>query len=364
MRSSVNKSDRDQERILSGREPLLTGHEELFLLVRKLQGAFPEEPPTAEVEKAHLAAIAAAARHVAEEGEPLATPARSARWPLREGFGPEPTRRRSMSKQVLTSAVAKVALSAVCGFAAFGGIAGAGALPQPVQSAAATAAGYVGVELPAPGQSPAPGEEAAEHLDPLPEQESPQTQDPEPGEGDQATGDRPGEGDQVGIDGDGAGNEGDEAGIEGDKPGAEGDKPAGEGDRTRAGGGDEAEPEDGDRLGRPAGEKGRPEHAGGARRDQEKPGKGGGDLRRPGVPDHVQLPEQAKVPPTVPVKAGWGSAKKPPGPPAKAPPASPGAITGESPRLGGPGSSGAEEDEGNDANGRVGGSRGKPAKGK
>jgi hypothetical protein len=150
MSNSGNIGARDLERIFAGKRPLQEGHEDLLLLVQKLQAAFPEQPLDKEVEKAHMAAIMQEARLIPEKGDPVARPGSKAAGPAMQASGLPETRRKSMLTALFTSLAAKIAASVLVGFSVLGGAAVAGALPDPAQSAVARAAAYVGVALPVP----------------------------------------------------------------------------------------------------------------------------------------------------------------------------------------------------------------------
>jgi hypothetical protein len=144
MRHLYKKRDREVERILAGKaaEP---GHEALRVVVEELRRAIPDEPIPLQVEKAHLALIAEAARlQSADSRSPETTPA-PAPCGRSRGRAKEAT---SMPKRLLATAGMKVAAATLGVFLVFGGLAAAGVLPDQVQSAVSRAAEAVGVHLP------------------------------------------------------------------------------------------------------------------------------------------------------------------------------------------------------------------------
>lgn len=150
--SRLRKTDRDVERILSGKEPIGSGHEDLSLLVAELKATFPPEQISGQVEQVHLAAVMQEARLIPEKGEPVERPGSKATGPAAQASGLPRNRRRPMLSELFASLAVKVAASALAGFTAFGGVAAAGALPDPVQSATADVVAHVGIELPNPAK--------------------------------------------------------------------------------------------------------------------------------------------------------------------------------------------------------------------
>ena len=136
-------SDSDIERLLAGKAP--AGGDrldaELAAFARDVRTAFLAPAPP-EVEREHLAAAVQAAR-LAGTANPRAKPARRASRPVA-------WRRRTVLSSVFVSLSAKIAGVAIAATAAAGGLAAAGALPAPVQSAVASAASNVGLNLPNP----------------------------------------------------------------------------------------------------------------------------------------------------------------------------------------------------------------------
>lgn len=154
MSSLYKTRDRELERILSGKMPAGEGHDDLCLLVKELQGAFPEKPVPAEVESAHLAAMIESALLRPSEEAPVMDPSSDASRAVRRTTGLPKKRRKLVFAGLFASLAVKIAAVAVGGFAVFGGVAAAGALPDQVQSAVAHAAAFVGIDI--PGGSAAP----------------------------------------------------------------------------------------------------------------------------------------------------------------------------------------------------------------
>lgn len=137
-----NLSDRDLDRLLTGKAPLDGGDlEELAAFIRDVRVHF-EVPPDEDAAARHLAAMYAAAESATSETTTSLDRERSTQ--LR-------SRRKFMLRNPLSSLRAKLATAVVAGvlaLSAFGGAAYAGALPGPVQDAVAGVANNVGVSLP------------------------------------------------------------------------------------------------------------------------------------------------------------------------------------------------------------------------
>jgi hypothetical protein len=157
-------SDRDLDRLLAGKAP--EGDEELAELaafLREVKAAHLKFPPES-TEARQLAAIMEAAQLLSDKGEPVARPASKAPGPEFSG-NPDlqasrlPSWRRNLMPTGLLSNVwSKAAVAAVAALLVCCGLAAAGALPDPLQTAAANAAGEVGVSLDNPGDTDEAGD--------------------------------------------------------------------------------------------------------------------------------------------------------------------------------------------------------------
>jgi hypothetical protein len=151
MRRYLDSDDREIDGLLSGRAP--EGDAELGELARfftDLREAYPEAS-TAGQETAHLAAMIETAHLLAENGEPVARPASNADGPAVQASGLPKWRRSVMGKSIFASTKLRVAAVAAAFLLLFSGTALAasrGALPGPIQNAAADAAAVVGVDVP------------------------------------------------------------------------------------------------------------------------------------------------------------------------------------------------------------------------
>jgi len=136
-------SDSDLDRILAGKAP--SGGDsldkELAGFARDVQAVFMA-PASPELERTHVAAAMEVAR-LTSTANPPAKPARRASRPVA-------WRRRTVFSSLFATLSAKIAGVAIAATAAAGGLAAAGALPAPVQSAVASAASNVGLNLPNP----------------------------------------------------------------------------------------------------------------------------------------------------------------------------------------------------------------------
>jgi hypothetical protein len=140
-------SDWDLDRLLAGKAP--EGDEELEELaafLREVKAAHLKFPPES-MEARQLAAILEAAQLLSDKGEPVVRPASKAPGPDRQASRLPSWRR----KPVFSTIWAKVAVASVAAVLLCSGLAVAGALPDPLQTAAANAAGEVGVSLDNPG---------------------------------------------------------------------------------------------------------------------------------------------------------------------------------------------------------------------
>ncbi|HZD17481.1 MAG TPA: hypothetical protein VE669_05015, partial [Actinomycetota bacterium] len=164
--------DGDLDRILSGRVPADAPDpaKDLDAFVRSLRDACTGPPPEA-VERRHLAAIMEASRTLADRGERSRRPVRSARERAAPAPGRPTPRRKLMPAGLFASLTARITGVALAAAVATGGLAAAGALPDPAQEAVSDALGVIGIHVPgADGDehefSPAPLEEgstASEH---------------------------------------------------------------------------------------------------------------------------------------------------------------------------------------------------------
>ncbi|MGH2790920.1 MAG: hypothetical protein ACRDJ0_08065 [Actinomycetota bacterium] len=132
--------DEELDQVLAGsyegEDPAL---DDLAVFARDTQAALSGVPGEA-TRRAHLAAMTEVAQKLegapVAAGTPVAEPSRIRRWKL-------------VLTQLLATLAAKVAVTGVALAAATGGLAAAGALPDPAQDALANAAAKVGFELPA-----------------------------------------------------------------------------------------------------------------------------------------------------------------------------------------------------------------------
>jgi hypothetical protein len=130
MSSLYKTRDRDVERILSGKAPADGGHDDLCLLVRELQNAFPAGPVPAEAEAAHLAAIESALLQSQEGGSVVGSGSDVSGSGTRTS-GLLPTKRRKpVFGRLFASPAVKIAAVAIGVFAVFGGVAAAGSIPR------------------------------------------------------------------------------------------------------------------------------------------------------------------------------------------------------------------------------------------
>jgi hypothetical protein len=147
-------SDADFDRLLAGKARGGTDDVEVVAAFFKDVKSRYTTPPSPATRQDHLAKIVAAARLNAEQA---ATPT-GVRFGVAPGGRPDRGHRWAQWRRRLVfggvSVTAKVALiGVVAATAATGGLAAAGALPSPLQSAVAGAAGNVGVKLPNPQAS-------------------------------------------------------------------------------------------------------------------------------------------------------------------------------------------------------------------
>jgi hypothetical protein len=140
--------DRDIDRLLAGNAP--QGDPDLAQLAQVLGAmgdAYPE-PSTEALAASHLAAMMETAHLLAENGELATRPASQADGPASRASG-LPKLRRLTLKDIWAKKGARVATITLAAVLALGGTAFAGVLPQPVQNIVSTAAGTVGISLPA-----------------------------------------------------------------------------------------------------------------------------------------------------------------------------------------------------------------------
>lgn len=141
-------SERDLDRILAGRGSADEGDPvgDLVGFVRSIRAAGGASP--APVEDRHLAAIVETSRLLAEKGEPAARPASKAHEPVTQAFGLPKWRRKLMPAGLFASLAAKITGVALAATVATGGLAAAGALPDPAQEVAHDVLGAVGITVP------------------------------------------------------------------------------------------------------------------------------------------------------------------------------------------------------------------------
>ncbi len=206
-----------------------------------LRYAHPEVPVPQGRAQLHLAAIATAASLLADKGEPAVTPASNAHGPDGRASGLPKRRRTAVRTPVLKTLRAKIVVAVTVALTSFGGLAAAGALPGPLQGAAAGAAGLVGLTLPDGDEDELPG---------LADEESDQGEDGD----DQGAVDDQGDqgeesGDDQGEDGDDQGAV-DDQGDQGEESGDHGEESDDQGDQNEdADGSSDANEDDGDDQG-------------------------------------------------------------------------------------------------------------------
>ncbi len=193
-----------------------------------LRYAHPEVPVPQGRAQLHLAAIATAASLLADKGEPAVTPASNAHGPDGRASGLPKRRRTAVRTPVLKTLRAKIVVAVTVALTSFGGLAAAGALPGPLQGAAAGAAGLVGLTLPDGDEDELPG---------LADEESDQGED----------GDDQGAVDDQGDQGEESGDHGEESDDQGDQnEDADGSSDANEDDGDDQGTVDDQNGDDGD----------------------------------------------------------------------------------------------------------------------
>jgi hypothetical protein len=150
-------SDRDLERLLAGKAVDDEELAEFAAFLREVEAAhlkFPRE----STEARQLLAILEAAQFHGDKGEPVARPASKAPGPGPQASRLPNWRRTLMPTGLLSTMWSKAAVAAVAAFFAMAGLAAAGALPDPLQTAAANAADQVGVSLDNPSDVDEPGD--------------------------------------------------------------------------------------------------------------------------------------------------------------------------------------------------------------
>lgn len=150
-------SDQELDRLLAGKVASGNGDlEELAAFIRDVRGRFGE-PPSAETAARHLAAIVEAAHFTGEGEETTARQEREGSAADRERSGQPRSRRKLMLRNPFSPLRAKLAVAVTAVglllLSAFGGVAYAGALPDPVQGAVADVAGTIGISLPGSGEN-------------------------------------------------------------------------------------------------------------------------------------------------------------------------------------------------------------------
>ncbi len=145
--------DQTAEAVLEGRIP--PGHElgALAAFVADVRQSYGHGPaPHAGTALAGLLASGL----TTDKGELPATAVSNAHGPATQVAGLPKWRRKRMVGSRFGTTAAKVAAACAAACAAVGGVAGAGALPAPAQSAVAHAADEVGIELPSPDHRAVP----------------------------------------------------------------------------------------------------------------------------------------------------------------------------------------------------------------
>jgi hypothetical protein len=140
-------SDRDIDRLLAGKAP--EGDEaveELAAFLQEVKAAYLKAPADS-TEARQLATILEAAQLQTDKGESVARPPSKATGPAPQASGLPNWRQRLVLTQLFSSLWARIAVASVAAALASGGLAFAGALPDPLQAAAADAANQVGVSL-------------------------------------------------------------------------------------------------------------------------------------------------------------------------------------------------------------------------
>jgi hypothetical protein len=120
---------------------------ELAAFVEGLRTAFPARPSASE--DLHVAAMVETAHLLADKGDPVVRPASNADAPANAQVSWLPKQRRNgMTERNLTrTLVTKVLAPVTVVFTVMGGLAYAGALPDPLQKVASDAAGLVGLSI-------------------------------------------------------------------------------------------------------------------------------------------------------------------------------------------------------------------------
>jgi hypothetical protein len=145
--------DGDLDRLLAGRAP--SGDEELEELaafLRDVEAAHLRFPPES-TEARQLAAMLEAAQLLSDKGEPAARPASKAPGPDHQASRLPKWRSTIVPARLFATIWTKAAVAAVAALLVMAGLASAGALPDPLQTAAANAADTVGVSLDNPGDA-------------------------------------------------------------------------------------------------------------------------------------------------------------------------------------------------------------------
>jgi len=156
MRRFSNIHDMASDQLLAGQVPM--GYPELEVVASFLQDlvrAYPETP-TCGCEEAHVARMIETAQLLAENGDPAVRPASKANGPAEQVSGLPKLRRLSMLRELFAPKKGKVALAALALLMATSGTAFAaarGALPAPIQDAAARAASVVGIDVPSSNEA-------------------------------------------------------------------------------------------------------------------------------------------------------------------------------------------------------------------
>lgn len=147
MRTLRGVSPQDLDRLLSGRVPAGGGElDDLTSFFRDLGHAFPQ-PRVEALEAEHLTAMMAVAEEIRQD-QALAPATKQPQ--------------QSVTSRHLFALRRKIAVGSAAALSAFSGMAVAGVLPPPIQTAVADTAGNVGIDLPGGSATDEPSEGAEE----------------------------------------------------------------------------------------------------------------------------------------------------------------------------------------------------------
>jgi hypothetical protein len=145
MDRNPNDVDAELDRLLTGHPHLQEGSRELSMFVEEVQGAFRATPLASEEQ--HFAAMSDAIQLLADKGNPVVRPVSNANEPAPQASWLPKLRRIQMRERLVRTVLTKVLAPVVALFTLFGGLAYAGALPDPLQSAASDVGGFFGLDI-------------------------------------------------------------------------------------------------------------------------------------------------------------------------------------------------------------------------